>query len=86
VQEKILLHLPVSLDNLLDTPGSGLRLLVDRGRCNQPLDVKMIRIRKEADEGLRVVGLVFDVGEDEYTMLWLDGKGIGTSAQQQESQ
>ena len=56
-------------------------LLVDRGGGDKPLDVEVIRVSEEANEGLRVVGFVFDVGEDEHSLLGLLGGRVGADCE-----
>ena len=62
---EIVADLPVGRDDLADALGRDLVLLVDRRRCDEPLDVPLVGIDEEAHQRHRIVGFVLDVGEDE---------------------
>jgi hypothetical protein len=62
-------HLGVVLDHLVDRLGMHALLHVHRGRGDEAAQLDVVGIKQQPHEGLGVVGLVLDVGEDDEARL-----------------
>ena len=74
---EIVTDLAVGLDDLLDTPGSRLVLLMDGRGGNQALDLELVGVSEKANHGHSIVRLVLDIGENEDAGLFCGTDGFG---------